>query len=96
MSGLFLVEQKAIVTITEEQNLMATFMDAVSTIPNLLQSTTSTSYHKMRQLIRSAAEHTSAKNFSYNPSITLKKTTAKSVKIAFSSIRCNELAWLYR
>ena len=53
MSGLFLVEQKAIVTINEEQNLMATFMDAVSTIPNLLQSTTSVttkcdSYYEVR------------------------------------------------
>ena len=42
MSGLFLVEQKAIVTITEEQNLMATFMDAVSSIPI---------YYKVRRVL---------------------------------------------
>ena len=70
-------------------------MDAVSTIPNLLQSTTSVttkcdSYYEVRK------NTPLLKLFSYNPSITLKKTTAKSVKIAFSSIRCNELAWLYR
>ena len=93
MSGLFLVEQKAIVTITEEQNLMATFMDAVSTIQNLLQSTTTVttkcdSYYEVRQ------NTPPLKLFSYNPPITL--TVAKSVKIVFSSIRRNELAWLYR
>ena len=36
------MEQKAIVTITEEQNLMATFMDAVSTIPI---------YYKVRRVL---------------------------------------------
>ena len=38
MSGLFLVEQKAINNNYCGENLVATFMDAVSTIPNLLQT----------------------------------------------------------
>ena len=73
--------------------LMATFMDAVSTIQNLLQSTTTVttkcdSYYEVRQ------NTPPLKLFSYNPPITL--TVAKSVKIVFSSIRRNELAWLHR
>ena len=86
------MEQKAIVTITEEQNLMATFMDAVSIIQNLLQSTTTVTTKCDSYEVRQNTPP--LKLFSYNPPITL--TVAKSVKIVFSSIRRNELAWLYR
>ena len=89
------MEKKAISNNYCGENLAATFTDAVSTIPNLLQSATSV-LTKCDNCYEVWQNTPPPKHFFENPSIRLKTITAKSVRIAFSSIHYNEFAWLYR
>ena len=57
MSGLFLVEQKAIKNNYCGENLVATFMDAVSTIPNLLQTVQQVLFQKATVITKRDRTH---------------------------------------